>query len=94
MLHLQDPAVKKRASEDLKKGMAVLDAYLKNETFLVGNQVTLADIAVFCTLLLPLKLVIKEQEAKKSFVNLMRWFDLLAHNQAFIDVVGELCIFA
>jgi elongation factor 1-gamma len=80
--------VTKRASEDLKKGMQVLEKHLENETYLVGRQITLADVAVATTLLLPLKFVLDEK-ARKPFPNLMRWFDLLVHQQAFIDTVGE-----
>ncbi|KAH9258326.1 hypothetical protein BASA81_003375 [Batrachochytrium salamandrivorans] len=85
----EDSQVTKRAQEDLKKGLAVLDNHLKQETFVVGNKITIADVAIFSTLLLPFKLVIQEVGAKKQFPNVMRWFDLLAHQQAFIDVVGE-----
>ena len=37
-----------RAQEDLKRGLAVLQAHLTNSTYLVGNAVTLADIVVAC----------------------------------------------
>jgi len=84
----EDAAVTKRASEDLKKGMAVLEKHLQMETFIVGRQMTLADVAIATTLLLPLKLVLDEK-ARKPFPNLMRWFDLCVHQQAFIDVIGE-----
>jgi len=83
-----EPVVTERASEDLKKGMALLDNHLKMETFLVGRQMTMADIAVATTMLLPMKLVLDEA-ARKPFPNLMRWFDLCIHQQVFIDVVGE-----
>jgi len=81
-------AVTQRAAQDLKKGMSVVENHLKMETFLVGRQMTLADIAVAKTLLLPLKLVL-DGKAREPFPNLMRWFDLCVHQQAFLDVVGE-----
>jgi elongation factor 1-gamma len=81
-------AVSARASQDLKKGMSVLENHLKMETFIVGRQMTLADIAIATTLLLPLKLVL-DAKAREAFPNVTRWFDLCVHQQAFIDVVGE-----
>lgn len=83
-----DPQVTQRASEDLKKGMTVLENHLKMETYLVGKQMTMADVAVATTLLLPMKLVLDEK-ARKPFPNLLRWFDLCTHHQAFIDTCGE-----
>ena len=46
-----------RAQEDLKRGLAVLQAHLTGSTYLVGNAVTLADIVVCCSLLNAFKLV-------------------------------------
>jgi elongation factor 1-gamma len=84
----ENEAVTARASQDLKKGMGVLENHLKMETFVVGRQMTLADIAIATTLLLPLKLVL-DAKARAAFPNVMRWFDLCVHQQAFIDTVGE-----
>ena len=81
-------AVSERAAQDLKKGIAVLENHLKMETFIVGRQITIADVAIATTLLLPLKLVL-DAKAREAFPNVMRWFDLCVHQQAFIDVVGE-----
>jgi len=81
-------AVSERAAQDLKKGMHVIENHLKMETFIVGRQMTLADIAIATTLLLPLKLVL-DAKAREAFPNLMRWFDLCIHQTAFVDVVGE-----
>ena len=45
-----------RAQEDLKRALAVLQAHLSSNTFLVGSAVTLADIVVCCSLLNAFKL--------------------------------------
>ena len=81
-----------RAVEDLKKALAFLNNYLASETFLVGRQVTLADIAVATTLLLPFKLVLDEN-ARKPFPHVERWFKTCVNQQQFVDVVGavQLC---
>jgi len=46
-----------KAMEDVKKLMTVLNNTLVTRTFLVGERVTLADIAVCCNLLLLYKQV-------------------------------------
>ena len=53
----QNKASTERAREDLTRVMSVLNAHLLHSTFLVGERVTLADIAVACNLLLPYKYV-------------------------------------
>ena len=40
-----------RAKEDVKKAMTVLNDHLLHHTYLVGERMSLADIAVACTLL-------------------------------------------
>jgi elongation factor 1-gamma len=40
-----------RAKEDIKKNLQALNSHLLTRTFLVGERVSLADIAVGCTLL-------------------------------------------
>ena len=50
-----------RAQEDLKRALAVLQAHLSSNTFLVGSAVTLADIVVCCSLLNAFKLVMDEK---------------------------------
>ncbi|KAF4527998.1 hypothetical protein B566_EDAN012405 [Ephemera danica] len=40
-----------RAKEDVKKCLQVLNSHLLTRTFLVGERVSLADIAVGCTLI-------------------------------------------
>jgi len=39
-----------RAKEDVKKAMKVLNDHLLHHTFLVGERISLADIAVACTM--------------------------------------------
>ena len=80
-------AVTTRAISDLKKGIQVLEAHLKTETYVVGRQITIADIAIATTLLLPMKLVLDEK-ARKGFPNVCRWFDLCVNQIAFLDIIG------
>ncbi len=40
-----------RAKDDVKKAMKVLNEHLLHHTYLVGERISLADIAVACTML-------------------------------------------
>ena len=40
-----------RAKDDVKKAMKVLNDHLLHHTYLVGERISLADIAVACTML-------------------------------------------
>lgn len=53
-IHVQ---VVERAEAELRRVLGILDGHLRLRTYLVGEAVTLADIAVACTLLLPYKYV-------------------------------------
>ncbi|XP_041068393.1 valine--tRNA ligase [Carcharodon carcharias] len=77
-----------RAQLDLKKVLCFLDGHLKLRTYLVGEGVTLADIAVSCSLLLPYKHVF-EPDFRKPFINVNRWFLTCVNQPEFIRALGE-----
>jgi len=81
-----------KAKTDLAQGLAKLDAYLQTRTYLVGDQITLADIVVASTLLYPMKLVC-DKAYLKPFVNVVRWFQTCVNQPAFTAVIGkvEMC---
>lgn len=70
---LQQVAKSKAESERLLHG---LDNHLLIHTYLVGESITLADIAVFTTLLDTFKYLL-DPESRKLFVNVSRWFDTI-----------------
>jgi len=76
------------AKEDVKRAMTVLNNHLLHNTFMVGHQITLADITVCCALVDGFKLVLDEQ-FRKPFGNLMRWFSLCIAQPEFKSVLGE-----
>jgi glutathione S-transferase len=47
---MHKPQKEAAAQEALKKALGTLDAYLQSHTYLVGDNVTLADIITFCNL--------------------------------------------
>jgi elongation factor 1-gamma len=65
-----------RARAETERALASLNEYLALRTYLVGEGVTLADIAVFATLI-DLYKNLMDGETKKEFVNVNRWFDTL-----------------
>ncbi|CAH0560705.1 unnamed protein product [Brassicogethes aeneus] len=81
-----------RAKDDLKAALTVLNSHLLTRTYLVGERITLADIAVACNILNAYKFVL-DPEYRKPFVNVNRWFNTLVNQPQFKAVLGavELC---
>ncbi|XP_058864914.1 valine--tRNA ligase [Acipenser ruthenus] len=90
LLGMLDPnkQVTERAQTELKKVLTMLDSFLKLRTFLVGESLTLADITVACSLLLPFKYVL-EPAVRKPFVNVSRWFVTCVNQPQFKKVLGD-----
>lgn len=66
----------------------MLNNDLKNTSYLVGERITYADIAVACELLLPLKLVI-EPTTLANYPHLKRWFLTIVNQPEMKKYVGE-----
>ncbi len=58
------------------------------KTFLVGERVTLADIAVCCNLLLLYKQVL-DPKTREAYGNVNRWFMTCINQPQFKKVLGE-----
>lgn len=86
-------AAVRKAKSDVRKVMGVLNAHLLTRTFFVGERPTMADLAIFASLLGMYKLVL-DPGFRKEFKNLNRWFVTVAHNPVVASVVGEveLCV--
>lgn len=82
-----DAAVAK-AKADLAKGLKVLETHLLDKTYLVGDKITLADIAVASALVYPMKLVC-DGEYRKAFPCVCRWFMTCVNQPQFVAVVGK-----
>lgn len=74
-----------RAKEDLRRGLAVLNARLLKQTFLVGERVTLADVVVFTTLLHAYEHVL-DPSFRAPFSAVTRWFTTI-QNQPQVKAV-------
>jgi len=77
-----------KAKTDLGAALKVLDSYLLDKTYLVTDQITLADIVVASTLLYPFKLV-ADKSFLKPYGNVVRWFQTCVNQAEFQQVVGQ-----
>mmetsp|Transcript_13052 Transcript_13052/g.14366 ORF Transcript_13052/g.14366 Transcript_13052/m.14366 type:complete len:411 (-) Transcript_13052:261-1493(-) len=76
------------ARDETKNCLKGLNAHLAKCTFLVGHQVTLADIVVASALVLPFRIVI-DANTRKGFTNVERWFNTLVNQPEFVAIFGK-----
>lgn len=77
------------ATEDVKKMTRVLDEQLKKNggKFVVGQQLTLADIAIATNLAAPLQYV-WDEKYRKSIQNITKWFQAVTSDEKWKKVVN------
>jgi len=66
--------------------LGILDSYLQNHTFLVGRQITLADIVVSTTVF-DLYVLVLTEELCRQFASVTRWFLTIINDSTFNSVV-------
>jgi elongation factor 1-gamma len=72
----------------LASALEVLNNHLNDKTYMVNDQITLADIVIAATLLYPFKLVC-DKNFLKPFTNVVRWFQTCVNQTEFVQVVGN-----
>merc|ERR1711862_989920 len=77
-----------RAKEDIKGALKTLNDHLLTRTFLVGERLSLADIAVACTMI-SLYTQVLDAEFRKPFVNVTRWFNTVVNQPNAKAVIGQ-----
>lgn len=77
-----------RAKEDTERTLNVLNSYLLNRTYLVGERISLADIVAFANLLSLYKYVL-EPTVRNQFGNLNRWFNTILHQPQVSKIVSN-----
>jgi elongation factor 1-gamma len=82
-----------QGKQDLHGSLDFINKHLADKTFLVGERITLADISVACSLLLPFKMVL-DPATRAKFQNVTRWFTTLINQPQFIAVLGEVVLAA
>merc|ERR1739842_37275 len=80
-----------RAKEDIKGGLKALNDHLLAKTFLVGERISLADIAVACTLISLYKQVM-DPAFRGAFGNVNRWFTTVVNQPNAKAVLGEVVL--
>jgi elongation factor 1-gamma len=83
-----NPAATTKAKGDVRKAIETLNVHLASRTFLVGQRVTIADIAVAVSLL-ELYTTVLDPGFRKTFSHTNRWFNTLVHQPNFAAVLGE-----
>nr|CCA15330.1 calciumdependent protein 1 putative [Albugo laibachii Nc14] len=79
---------KAKAMEDVKKALQVLENHLHLRTYLVGEQITLADIVIASLLVYPMKMLM-DKEFRKPYSAVNRWFNTLVNQPEFQKVIGD-----
>jgi elongation factor 1-gamma len=82
------PKVHTAAKAEIAGYLGLLNGHLLNNTYLVGNQVTLADIVV-ASALLDIFNTVATPDYLKPFGNVLRWFNTLAAQPQFKNVWGN-----
>ncbi|XP_077317271.1 valine--tRNA ligase isoform X2 [Lithobates pipiens] len=81
-----------RAQVELHRIVEVLDSHLKVRTYLVGERLSLADIAVSCCLIYPFSKVISPS-TRTNFSNITRWFLTCVNQPQFKEIIGVVTLF-
>lgn len=77
-----------KAKNDLSQALDNLNTHLLTRTYLVNEQITLADIVVSTTLLYPFKFVC-DKNYLKAYPNVVRWFTTCVNQDEFSCVIGK-----
>lgn len=77
-----------KAKDDLGNALKILNDHLLYRTYLVNDQITLADIVVASTLVYPFKLV-ADKNYIKPYPNVIRWFTTCVNQMEFQQVIGQ-----
>merc|ERR1712200_244065 len=80
-----------RAKEDVKSALEYLNTHLLTKTFLVGERVSLADIAECCTMLSLFKSVL-DPAFRKPYINVTRWFTTVINQPNVKAVLGDVAL--
>jgi len=77
------------AKKDTTNALSILNMHLLTHTYLVGNQVTLADICI-CASLVKLYEQVFAPKYISQFPNVTRWFNTCINQPQFASVVGKI----
>lgn len=80
------------SKQKLEGLLKIMDDHLMDKEYFVGNKITLADIVLFCAIVHHFQYLFDE-DYRKKFPSLTKWFVNLSNEEEFINVFGkiELC---
>ncbi|KAI8070646.1 uncharacterized protein B0P05DRAFT_550550 [Gilbertella persicaria] len=79
------------AVNDVKRALGALDKILLTKTYLIGDRVTYADIAIVANLVIVYTLML-DKPARAEFKNVTRYFTTVAAQPHFKQVLGDLVL--
>jgi len=83
-----NPGTVSRCKLDTLSRLTVLNTQLATRTFLVGERLSLADLSV-CICLLPAFTDVLDAGMRGKLRHLTRWFNTVVHQQALVEIIGE-----
>ena len=83
-----NPKPLQEAKKDVEAALKVLDQHFLHNTYLVGQGVTLADIAIFAALT-DVYAKLLSPESQKAYPNVLRWFHTIANQPHVAEVHGK-----
>ncbi|XP_074540213.1 valine--tRNA ligase [Halichoeres trimaculatus] len=86
-----DKKLQQSSRAELMRVLKVLDKALEPRTYLVGQIITLADMAVAAAVLLPFKYVLEPTD-RKVLTNVTRWFTTCINQPRFLKVFGKITL--
>lgn len=88
------PAAKQfasRSQQEIDKHLDALNKILLTRTYLVGERVTLADIALACTIL-PVFQRGLDASVRQKMANVLRWFNTVTPQPNVKKILGEVSL--
>jgi elongation factor 1-gamma len=76
------------SKKELLRLLGILNEYLLTRTYLVGERISLADVALVLDLL-PAYQHVLEPELRRPFINVSRWLTTLVNQPQFKSVLGD-----
>ncbi|KAJ8392935.1 hypothetical protein AAFF_G00071390 [Aldrovandia affinis] len=86
-----DKQLQQSSRVELKRVLGILDQTLQPRTYLVGESISLADIAVSMAVLLPFKYALEPSD-RKCLINVTRWFLTCINQPQFQKVLGKITL--
>lgn len=81
----ENPSADEMDHKTLLKSLGYLNEELDGKQYLVGDGLTLADIAVFADLIYPFKYLV-DTEARKNYPNVIKYYEGLFKLEAFAKI--------